>query len=93
MKAENQDCVKETLAWCNKQRVKQGKALLKRLPKGKQRDPLSCPCGEATGLKIGLSRYVPANQVLLIGAGKPLPAAVIRFVDLFDKGYFPEFIK
>lgn len=77
--------VEETLAWCNRLRARDGKRQLKRLPVGKPRDPLSCPCGKATGRKVLSERYsVPSGYA-------PLPSYVRLFVIAFDNGDLPQY--
>lgn len=82
-----------TLDWCNEVRVEQGKKPLKRLPKGRRKDPLSCPCGKVTGLHVGRCN---AYEVLHDGhpawhSPRRLPAAVRDFVYAFDKGRLPQY--
>jgi hypothetical protein len=82
-------CVARTLAWCNRQRKKQNKQPLKRLPKGKMSDPYSCPCGAATGLSVGLYTF---HDPKIPFQNKKLPKGVREFVCQFDNGVLPQYI-
>lgn len=79
--------VAETLAWCNERRVAQGKKPLKQLPKGKRHDGWSCPCGTATGLRVGTRRYWKPDHL----PSERVPAAVTEFVIAFDGGQLPQY--
>lgn len=87
--------VAETLRWCNEQRKAQGKRPLRKLPKGKRKDPMSCPCGKATGLSVNNYDAYP-----MLPSGRPsqsykkrivLPSAVKEFVREFDFGQLPQY--
>ncbi len=81
-------------------RRKQGKENLPRLPKGNISDPKTCPCGAATGLRVGAFTYrrrlpnepffgsapTPDNPEL------PLPKGVQQFIKAFDGRSIPELI-
>lgn len=85
-------CVAGTLKWCNERRKEKGQKPLDRLPKGAQGDPLSCPCGKATGLSVGTKYYseFPLTKYdLLI----ELPVDVLEFVDHFDRGDLPQYLE
>ena len=79
----NEQIIKGTLAWCNRQRAKQGKKPLLRLPKGKRHDPASCPCGKATGLLV-YSQAAKKNDRSRKVVCR-LPKSVRRFVLKFDR--------
>lgn len=82
------ELVAATLAWCNERRAEQGKEPLDKLPKGRRRDPKSCPCGKATELFVDFHTYqVEKND----GKAQPLPREVAQFVYLFDSGGLPEY--
>jgi len=85
---EEPPCVAATLAWCNEMRAKYGRGEpLERLPKGKRKEPESCPCGKSTGLSVGPLSYG------LIGKGSRLnlPELVSEFVREFDGGRLPQY--
>ncbi len=85
--------VAETLAWCNRQRKKQGKGPLKKLPKGRRGDPTSCPCGAATGLYV----FVDEAEHYDAGSGDRIYVPINRFVKdfvlNFDSGLLPQYVK
>jgi hypothetical protein len=84
--------VRATLAWCNERRAEKGLDPLKKLPKGRKTDPLSCPCGTATGLCVNSYNYSdPAKNrgKLLLGS---LPKEVQEFVKEFDAGNLPKYV-
>lgn len=81
------DCVIATLRWCNEKRAEQGKGSLDRLPKGRLGDPLSCPCGKATGLHVW-THFWASEAFMDVGS---LPLAVVEFVALFDGGSLPQY--
>ena len=80
-----------TIAWCNRQRAKKGKAPIKNLPRGYTHDPESCPCGKATGLFV-------FDKVAKEGYYSPvvarLPKSVREFVSMFDHHdpYFSRYV-
>jgi hypothetical protein len=78
--------VAATLAWCNEIRAGKGMEPLERLPKGARKNPMSCPCGAATGLYVKSYRYGDDHLGAL-----PLPNAVIEFVAAFDLGVLPQY--
>lgn len=80
--------VANTLRWCNSQRKKQGKKPLKNMPKGHRNNPESCPCGKASGLRVGNSRYFKDQ---FDQDGKDLPYSVKEFVAMFDGLGLPEY--
>lgn len=49
------DIYDEALAACNAKRAERGMDALESLPAGFPGDPMSCPCGAATGLRVGSS--------------------------------------
>lgn len=85
-----------SLKWCNKQRQLKGMEPLTELPKGRRQDPISCPCGKATGLYVSsMCAYHPIVDNDGITSGKMidwLPPLVSRFVVLFDHRLIPELI-
>lgn len=83
-------CVAGTLNWCNKKRVERGMGELERLPRGTRGDPLSCPCGRATGLHVGAENWGDPAKGPKRWEGK-LPLAVQQFVLLFDNGKLPQY--
>lgn len=83
-------CVAGTLAWCNARRKEKGQKPLDKLPKGKQGDPLSCPCGKATGLNVG-SRYYTEVPFTKYSPLAPVNDDVYAFVRLFDRGKLPQY--
>lgn len=92
-KAEKERLIAGTLEWCNAERAKQGKEPLTELPKGRVRDPLSCPCGTATGLWVGRHTFCSTDEKRY--RDKPeydLPIVVSLFTQEFDDGTFPELI-
>lgn len=84
--------VRLTLEWCNRQRKKQGKKPLKRLPKGNIGSIASCPCGSAAGLYVGLITYWDYNNTTKCVNYKLLPKSVKTFVREFDRGHLPQYI-
>lgn len=86
---EDPPFVAETLAWCNEERAKQGKPALDQMPMGDRNEPLSCPCGEATGLHVDTTWFkrLPNKKRL------ELPGAVHDFVVEFDRGRLPQYDK
>lgn len=83
-----------TLDWCNEQRAGRGLEALEALPPGKRGDALSCPCGKATGLSVGMySAYDPAIDSPMQGLTTrvDLPSSVCDFVRMFDAGELPQF--
>lgn len=88
--------IQGTLDWCNEQRAKKGLCPLASLPRGKRTDPISCPCGEATGRWVTSEYcYALADLGPVLGPDydtkEPIPWAVSEFVRLFDNGWFPQF--
>lgn len=80
--------VAEALAWCNEIRATKGWSPLDRLPKGKRDDMLSCPCGRATGVYVGLANWGPSlSDATRFG----LPPSVVVFVREFDDGRLPQY--
>jgi hypothetical protein len=80
--------VAETLAWCNEMRAQDGLGPLDCLPKGLRNDPLSCPCGKATGLYVEHESFGPTRETKYTN---DLPDPVIRFVAAFDDGHLPRY--
>lgn len=80
-----------TLRWCNDRRLDKGLNPLDDLPLGSRSDPLSCPCGKATGLWVGLNTWNEVGLTNPMADGKPLPPEVRKFVTLFDDGLIPEY--
>src|SRR4051812_31828875 len=90
--------VEATRQWCNERRAEKGMEPLEELPKGRMLDPGSCPCGLATGLRVGYRCYwLPDEEReddenaarLLDGLGplgRELPDAVKAFTHAFDRG-------
>jgi hypothetical protein len=81
--------VAQTLAWCNRKRKAKNKPPLKKLPKGRRNDPMSCPCGKATGLSVGIYHYAYPGE--MFSDCFPLPKSVESFVLAFDGGYLPQY--
>lgn len=82
--------VRLTLEWCNRQRAKKGRKPLVRLPRGIKTDPLSCPCGAATGLEVLSDRaHDPDHGYKVIR----IPIAVKDFIGAFDDGKLPQYVK
>jgi hypothetical protein len=81
--------VRETLAWCNRQRVKRGKDPLAKLPKGVRRVPNSCPCGKATGLAVFEDMAEDFSNGTYVKVG--INRFVRRFVEAFDNGDLPQY--
>lgn len=92
-----QEIVEATLQWCNDRRIEQGKEPLAKLPKGRRRDPTSCPCGEATDLAVGMYCYLAPTSTTSdldpdgADGSESLPPEVQHFVELFDTGALPEY--
>ncbi len=84
--------VQETLDWCNKRRKENGKSPLDNLPKGRRHQGDSCPCGEATGLVVGLTGYFKRNpKDLQLDHLGDVPPSVTKFVKEFDNGKLPQY--
>lgn len=93
--------VAETLDWCNEVRGEKGMEPLPRLPKGRREDPVSCPCGQATGLWVESPDFFDQEDVDSYandldhlreeGLAFVLPDAVQEFVSAFDKGELPQY--
>lgn len=74
------------LRWANRQRAKQGKRSLKRLPKGMRHAGAdACPLANATGFLVMSGSYRPTGYRLY-----KLPDRVCKFVGAFDAGFYPE---
>lgn len=76
------------LRWANRQRAKQGKKPLKRMPRATRGTKCSgyrCPLERATGYIIGEVHYWPQK-----GGPFPLPLCVREFVAAFDDKDIPE---
>lgn len=84
------DFVRATLEWCNARRQEQGQQPLDRLPKGEREDPLSCPCGIATGLYVDKHTFGRDDESRY---DNPLPKPVELFVTEFDEGLLPQYDK
>lgn len=86
-----------TLEWCNERRAEQGMEPLLDLPMGQKEEPLSCPCGEATGLYVDGSFYCTAEEArggwakIAPEDKKKLPFDVQNFVHEFDLGTYPQY--
>ena len=80
------------LEWCNEKRAQKGLEPLKFLPKGRISDPLSCPCGAATGLNVGSGTYHFPVPLGAVPEYHDLPEAVRVFVSQFDAGHLPQYI-
>jgi len=93
--ASDEEVIEACLAWCNERRAEQGKEPLTELPKGRRSDPGSCPCGDATGLRVFSCAYGDpyGSQFIseMIEKGQTLPLLVREFVNRFDSGQFPQF--
>jgi hypothetical protein len=89
------DKVKEaTLKWCNEHRNRKGMEPLTELPKGKQADEFSCPCGKATNMSVAISAYdVSEDGKSIFGTQYPIPNKVNHFITRFDNGDIPELIE
>ncbi len=92
--------IKATLKWCNMVRSIKGQLPLDALPQGRRSDGKSCPCGEATSVFVGREvfynpdhkpKYNPAIQEYDQPEKHRLPPEVSIFVELFDKGFLPQF--
>lgn len=81
-----------TLAWCNERRDEQGMEALDRLPKGKVMDPLSCPCGAATGLFVGRG-YWGEDEESCLEKKRPVPKDVLEFTNAFDDYLLPQYVE
>lgn len=97
--ASNEEVIAATLEWCNDVREAQGKEPLIELPKGYKSDPLSCPCGAATGLAV-LREFVVSERDYRTRNSRmkysdvklyDLPSLVQEFTLRFDEGRFPQF--
>lgn len=91
---EKQECVKDTIAWCNTIRKSQGRPPILDLPRGKRGDGRSCPCGEAAGVIVGRMFYRPSNNTdesPFSEKDNELPVGVSNFTWLFDEGQFPQY--
>lgn len=96
--ATDGEVIAATLEWCNDVRESQGKEPLTELPKGQKSDPLSCPCGTATGLAVLRNFVVDAGEyeqrhARFLSECKlfDLPPLVSEFTTRFDEGRFPQF--
>lgn len=87
---ELNECVAGTLRWCNDRRLDKGLNPLNDLPKGSRSDPLSCPCGKATGLWVGMNSWGD-DQKAARQTRHQLPPEVRQFVVYFDNGYIPQY--
>ena len=91
----------------NRARVALGRRPLKRIPKGKLHCPDACPLAKAVGASIG-SGFAdfdsPKDAYAVAQAWKqkrsifnicavPLPGAMARFVEKFDGGELPQYVK
>ena len=81
--------VAATLQWCNERRKEKGKKPLTKLPGGVRGDPLSCPCGKATGLSVGAVLW--GEPGYLKPQSNSLPETVSEFVVAFDNGELPQY--
>lgn len=78
------------LRWANRQRAKQGKKALKRLPRATRATKCAgyrCPLERAVGGIVGEEHYYPAGRE---SRQIPLPVGVRGFVEAFDCRDFPE---
>lgn len=55
---EDTSFIAKTLEWCNGVRAGKGLEPLAEMPKGRQNDPVSCPCGKAAGVWVDRLFYV-----------------------------------
>lgn len=86
-----EEIIQSTLDWCNELRAKQGLEALTELPKGRLRDPFSCPCGSATNYYVGFEAARFLGSVADAFVDINLPEVVRKFVVLFDNGQLPQF--
>jgi hypothetical protein len=83
--------VKAAIEWCNEIREKNGQEPVSDLPKGRIRDPDTCPCGQLTGTKVFEEVYFERAEIK--GTMRRLPQEVTDFVRKFDRGEYPQYIK
>lgn len=94
--ASNTVLIRETLAWCNRLRKRNGKKPLAKLPKGVKNDAMSCPCGKACGLAV-YSDGAYEDHSDDWGWDMPAEVRIARtnkfvaeFIERFDNGDIPE---
>ncbi len=84
----------EALAWCNKRRAERGAQAITHLPKGYQQDSKYCPCANATKTVVSTYWWEWLDIWMQFGyMGEQLSCSVARFVELFDRGYYPHLIE
>lgn len=81
--------IEGTLLWCNGVRAGKGLPTVESLPKGRQKDEKTCPCGQLTGFRVNRFWFTDESGEKLGN----LPDVVKTFVDYFDNGLIPELIQ
>lgn len=90
---EDPPFVADTLQWCNERRVEKGLKPLNRMPLGARSNPMSCPCGRAADLWVGMDSWshVKDGEIDWQPLEDKLPAFVREFVFAFDAGELPQY--
>lgn len=85
--------VASTLDWCNEHRRRKGLDPLDRMPLGSRHNPMSCPCGRAADLWVGMDSWsdVSDGEVEWEAVAKYMPKFVREFVFAFDGGELPQY--
>lgn len=83
---------KEVLSWVNEKREYVGLPRRTRLLKGCPSRACECPVARSLGEASVASTWFWLGK-WMDGAHYPTPPFVIRFIDLFDAGSFPELYK
>lgn len=89
---KNEELEAKALAWCNARRQEKGKRPLKKMPKGRQQDQMSCPCGRTCKLWVDSLVWKFCDDPVY-AKNRPLPKYMQRFVEKFDEGEFPHLIE
>ena len=94
MSLSNEQVIQGTLDWCNIRREEQGKEPLEEMPKGSRQNPLDCPCGVASGVAVGSSIWVTAEEYARsggdVGSLSSFSAAYRKFADGTRGDLIPE---
>lgn len=89
----HEEIIAGTLDWCNEIRAKENKEPISRLPKGRAGDPMTCPCGRATGKWVTTNTFYDAKDTNEVdyASARNLPSIVRKFVHLLDSGALPQY--
>lgn len=86
---EDPPFVAETLKWCNEMRELEGIEPVEKIPKGIPGDAASCPCGKASGWRVGSGIAWKFEKDVYRAIS--LPCSVQIFVKEFDGGKLPQY--